>query len=546
MMAGSVVDRRLIDEAELFRAANLPRRWHAAWPATQASPWKKCANFVDYTDFYESSVTPLSDNPGNEAAVQALVRSSVELGGGELRVFLRLFDRSPRGLDAMNVQRSIAGSLAFALAGAIAFALIAGTAFAQSNGDSQYSWQPYRPSSSSHSTDDSPNADDGDSQPAQVRPAAYNSPDNTVYLDQPPTAATSAPAPGGPIIYSAPPAQCYGQPAMAPSCPCGPSAAAMPGCDSCGNGNSYRMPQLWYASVEGTFLAVTRHGPPGVDIVTDPSPPQQTDDPSTNEFNTSYGVGPRVTVGVELPDCWGVRGRFWSFRDNADGDVGNPAVLNGVGTGSFATGSYDLSAYTIDVELTKSWDLEACGIAPWLIEASFGARYAQMRQDADLGFFDSTDETAAFGSASRRISGTGLTASIEAHRNLGCSGWNVFANARGSVLWGSTDGLATMAAVTYFGFDSFASDSSSLDKSTTMYIVEAQAGVEWTKPIKCICGTAFVRAAGEYQRWTADGAGSAVASGAAVGDTLTTTVTSTTPSTTVGLLGLDIAAGFRF
>lgn len=374
--------------------------------------------------------------------------------------------------------------------------------------------------------------------PARVRTVAYDRQD-VVYLDDPGAPAVRGPMPG-PVVYGEAPPQIYEPPMVSPGV-CGPPVDGAVGGEYAApeNYNRYRSPQLWYAGVEGTFLTVTRHGPPAVDIETHASPP--IDDPSTNELNTEYGVGPRVWVGIELGDCWGLRGRFWSFRDNANGEFGSPGVLNGVGTGNFAVGSYDLSAYTIDVEATKSWD---CG--PWYFEASLGARYAQMRQDGLLAFFEPVDDTTAFGSASRRINGTGVTGSLEAHRCLGESGWNLFANGRGSVLWGSTDGLATMAADAYFGGDSFASDSDSIRKSATMYIVEAQAGIEWTHPVKCICGTVFVRGACEYQRWTARNPGSAVATGETVGDTVTTVVTSTVPSTTIGLLGLNIAAGFRF
>jgi hypothetical protein len=342
-------------------------------------------------------------------------------------------------------------------------------------------------------------------------------------------------------MFGETPPQYYRQPAMASSGGCGASADTVVtgDCGSCENFNCCPAPQLWYAGVEGTFLAVTRHGPPAVDIETHASPIN--DDPTTSDLNTDYGVGPRVWLGLELGDCWGARARFWSFRDNADGIFGNPATLNGVGTGDFAEGGYNLGAYTIDLEATTAW-----GCGPWFLEASFGARYAQMHQDASLAFFEPTDDTTAFGNASRRVNGTGLTASIEAHRCLGCSGWNVFANARGSVLWGSTDSLATMAADAYFGDDSFTSDSESINRSTTMYIVETQVGVEWTHPVKCICGTVFFRGAFEYQRWTASNAASAVATGETVGDTVTTVVTSTAPSPTIGLIGLDVAAGFRF
>ena len=213
--------------------------------------------------------------------------------------------------------------------------------------------------------------------------------------------------------------------------------------NGCGNGcenvpaNVERgsVPQFWYAGVEATFLHVSRRDP-GVDIS------QGTfEDPATSNVSSDYGVGARVWLGIELCDGWGVRGRFWAFRDNADEVFGNPASAVGTGTGNFSVGNYDLDAYTIDVEATKSWSF-----GPLYLDLSMGARYAEMRQNALMTFYENVEGTTAFGSASRQINGTGLTGAIEGHYSFGNSGWDIFANARGSILWGSTDGLATAAA----------------------------------------------------------------------------------------------------
>lgn len=320
----------------------------------------------------------------------------------------------------------------------------------------------------------------------------------------------------------------------------GPPAEAPAGDYGSFQGGDPAEPQHWCAGVDGTFFHVERHDPPGVDITTTANP--IVNDPGSNTLNSDYGAGPLVWVGAGLGDCWGVRGRFWAFRDNASGTTGDPDALNGIGTNSFSAGSYTLDAYTIDVEATRTFE-----DGPWCFEASVGGRYAQMRQNALLTFYEPVDQTTAFGSATRRIGGTGITASLEARRRLGCSGWSAFANGRGSVLWGSSDGLSTIAADAYFGADSFVSDAASFDNTTTtMYIVDAQAGVEWTHPVKCFCGTLFFRGAFEYQRWSAKNEGAATATGTAFGEDVTTTLTSSTPTATIGLIGLDMSAGFRF
>jgi len=306
------------------------------------------------------------------------------------------------------------------------------------------------------------------------------------------------------------------------------------GCESVpGNVERGAVPQFWYAGVEGTFLHVSRRDP-GVNIS------QGTfEDPATSSLNSDYGVGPRIWLGVEFCDGWGVRGRFWAFRDNADEVFGNPGSAVGTGTGNFSVGEYNLDAYTIDIEATKSW---SCG--PWYLDLSLGARYAEMRQNALMAFYENVEGTTAFGSAYRRISGTGLTAAIEGHYSFGNSGWDVFANARGSILWGSTNGAVTAAADDNFG--TFGSDVASVSNSTNLTIFEAQLGGEWTHPLKYVNGTFFVRSAVEYQRWTASDAAAAEAGVEVFGHMIDTAVNSTTPSPTLSLIGLNVAAGFRY
>ena len=235
----------------------------------------------------------------------------------------------------------------------------------------------------------------------------------------------------------------------------------------------------WYGGLEGTFLQVSRD-PSAINLqpgLPDPSL-------SSRDFNSSYGVGARGWLGYQNCEGWGLRGRFWDFRDGQNVSDFNSQSL-------FANGTYALQAYTIDLEATKEIT-SGC----WSFEGAFGGRYARLEQDQTLIATSTYDTESAF--ASRYLSGTGITGFLEARRIVGDCNGNVslFANVRGSVLWGNDYGAV--------GGTINANRSSMQDAtSNTLCIIETQIGVEWTHPLECICGTFFARSAYEFQQWSA-------------------------------------------
>ena len=179
----------------------------------------------------------------------------------------------------------------------------------------------------------------------------------------------------------------------------------------------------------------------------------------------------RGWVGYQNCDGWGLRTRFWDFRDDQNvATIDSPTV--------FANGTYAPRAYTIDLEVFKEIDA-----GYWAFDGALGGRYARLEQDQTLIATSST--IAATGFASRYVSGTGLTGFLEARRALGDSNWNAFANIRGSVLWGSDYG----AAGSTVGNSRLAENDAN---GNTLCIFETQIGVEWTQPLQCICGTLFL------------------------------------------------------
>ena len=112
------------------------------------------------------------------------------------------------------------------------------------------------------------------------------------------------------------------------------------------------------------------------------------------------------------------------------------------------------------------------------------------------------------------------------------------------MLWGNTSGLATAASSDAFS-GAFESDAVSVGGNTTVGILEAQAGVEWTHQLTALRGTFFVHGAFEYQNWTSSNSLAGVAT-ATTSNAVTTTVTSTTPTARTDFLGLVMSVGFTY
>ena len=155
----------------------------------------------------------------------------------------------------------------------------------------------------------------------------------------------------------------------------------------------YRPPsEMWFGGVEATFMHTVRQGAPSVDIHALEN--FNEGDPDSNDADSQYGIAPRIWLGLELNDCWGVRGRFWQLKDNNSALSGDPGPsFDGAGPGgNFSLANYDLDAYNIDLEATRNWCM-----GEWSGDVSLGGCYASLRRDdfASLYFLDTG--TTAFG-----------------------------------------------------------------------------------------------------------------------------------------------------
>ncbi len=118
---------------------------------------------------------------------------------------------------------------------------------------------------------------------------------------------------------------------------------------------------------------------------------------------------------------------------------------------------------------------------------------------------------------------------------------------RGSVLWGNNDNFTSSSAVLSGAFGSANSFNQALNvDSDTLFIGEAQFGMEWSRELACMPGRAFARAGVEAQYWEAnEGVSASTSSVATLGESLGTILT-TPRELELDIYGLVFGAGLEF
>jgi len=267
---------------------------------------------------------------------------------------------------------------------------------------------------------------------------------------------------------------------------------------------------------------------------------------TTND--NDFTISPRVTLGVQ-GECWGVLARYWRMQT---GDLDAQFVPgNGLGAGGEgAQGASSFKAETFDLELTR---ILSSGCDCGMLRVSGGFRYAQLHEAADLAF-SATNlglgyyQTSVF--AKQNFSGPGLTMGLQGYRPVGCGNFNLFFDARASIIF-DTDAdnyVATRADWVGTTPGHVFNDALSSNSNATMFIGEVQAGGQWNLPLKCVPANAFLRVAFEYQYWCTSNAGYAAAISATgpVGNPVGFAAGLSDGDTHVNLVGFNIATGLTW
>jgi hypothetical protein len=316
-------------------------------------------------------------------------------------------------------------------------------------------------------------------------------------------------------------------------------------------GDPGRMP-FWFAGTEMTIMNVNaRSG----GIIT--ASFSDTTAPGVSTFATRDGNGvndqvayaPRIWLGRQFGEKWGIAGRFWNLQntDQNSPPAPNPAIPN-TGT-NFATifETDRARMQTEDLELIRSFRP-----GKWKIDGTLGARHAQIGVDSDVlafGVFTTGNFINLTLQNGFSFEGTGGTSAIYARRQLGNSPVSLFGSFRGSYLGGHTNSFGRADGTVA------SSPSAPLVGAATVTrhradgeldMFEYQAGLQFDFALRRLPVNAFFRAAFEYQNWDID---APPTGGAGFGGTIGEITTNSFASAGIGaahLYGLALATGFTW
>ncbi|HEX5103142.1 MAG TPA: hypothetical protein VFV87_04995 [Pirellulaceae bacterium] len=255
-----------------------------------------------------------------------------------------------------------------------------------------------------------------------------------------------------------------------------------------------------FLGVEGTFLAPVGEPTTGVlltDLVSGAT--------YSGTSQPGLGAGVRTWLGLQNCNGTGFVVRYWTFGNQ----VINPDPVVPVNKQPAFHNSYFLNAYALDIEMIQRFCWHG---TRWY--ATFGGRYARLERNQLVAGYGTVGDVSLYGlaQAANEIEGAGFTTSLWATGPLcGCClpcGFNWYGGARISILW--ADSLASAyteanaavkppigAAVANSIDAAFASK----DHSETIFIAEAQAGIQYEHCLPCHNAIFFARAGFEYQHW---------------------------------------------
>ena len=257
------------------------------------------------------------------------------------------------------------------------------------------------------------------------------------------------------------------------------------GCQTCGTaGSCHCSSGHYYGSYEAVIVSPFQSNNTGIIAQNDPVIEHL-------GFDWEMKYSNRFELGYLAPTCGiGWRARYWQFDqstsfavDNNVGLVQDEGAIIWAATDNDVVGLVDVDTavmtHSIDMHV---WDLELQANATKNLLLSGGFRYAEI----DQNYLAVTD--AGIGTGLMDFQGYGPTMSAEFHRNV-CGGWDVFANGRGSLLYGSQR---------FVGTDDQSNIEMTINNGGSLSsALETQMGLKWTS-----CNNRFFfKTALEAQYW---------------------------------------------
>lgn len=217
---------------------------------------------------------------------------------------------------------------------------------------------------------------------------------------------------------------------------------------------------------------------------------------STQSFNYSLDLSPRVFVEWVSRNDFGFRATWFSFDNSADNATGSVALPGFIQRpisstkypgGRISAGS-NISLNTIDFDLSQRMRVQRS-----LINLGGGLRWANY-ENSYTSTITSPVYGSALGNASRQFNGFGPTLFAEWRRPIANTRFSLLAKVRGSMLYGDSK-------TTSYQQDPLGNTRSfSSDTNDFVGVGETQLGFEWSTWI-CRRSVLFVQTAFEGQYW---------------------------------------------
>ncbi len=298
----------------------------------------------------------------------------------------------------------------------------------------------------------------------------------------------------------------------------------------------------WIFEAESVFLAPIMHQQFGnIEMVDNQGNVTQQ---SFTSNQPGFTASPRIAIGILGDNNWGLIGRYWELQSGCIAPSFDTMGGNGLSTASY------FRAETADLEVTR---LFGRGSDDGQLRLSFGVRYADLSEAGGLG----VDATNTLGGiyqsevfSNHEFGGVGLTMGLQGLRPVGCKGFNLFFDARASILWDANAGNSVVTRAGYFDNTSYAyaANSGASEDTANLFIGEIRVGGQWDAPLKCIPANAFFRVAFEYQYWCTGSSGGAEATsfaGPIGGPTIVSTGASN-GNAHVDLVGFTLGTGLTW
>lgn len=305
---------------------------------------------------------------------------------------------------------------------------------------------------------------------------------------------------------------------------------------------------FWYAGTEVTFLgyrirsggritaSFNDTGTPGVDLTL------------FSDRAQDFGYAPRLWLGRQFGEKWGIQARYWNLTDYHTGTPGSPPGTVNLPTFSTETEVSHTRLYTIDIEGVRHFTP-----GKWKLDGTFGARHGSIGTDSNVtvfGVVTSGNFVNLLLANGANFHGTGMTTSLTGRRQIGDSAASLFLGVRASELWGRTDSFGRSAGAVADAPDSPLVGAATVTRNNAIAeatIAELQVGVQWDWELHVLPMNAFFRTTFEYQHWNVNAPPTGGAGfGGTIGNLTTNSFAAAAADLDANLYGLSIATGFTW